>query len=437
MKISVFGLGYVGIISAACLAEQGYKVWGVEVSKDKIDQVNNGISPIVEPYVGEIVKKVTTSNNLIATGDIRDAVLSTDISLICVGTPSSETGEVDLSYIFKTAEEIGEVIKEKQQFHIVLIRSTSMPGTVDKYADIVEVKSGKKRKKDFDIASNPEFLREGNAVNDFYNPPYTLLGCDCESSEKIIKKMYSFLECPFVMTSIRTAEMLKYVNNTFHALKVDFANEISRFCKKKNIDSREVIEIFIMDRKLNISEYYLKPGFAFGGSCLPKDVRALAYEGKKIGVHMPVVENIMNSNELHIEWAFQTIIKEKAAKVGIFGISFKNGTDDLRESPAILLVEKLLGKGKDVYIYDENVHIANVRGTNKEFVEREIKHISTLIESDPQKMLEKVDVLVIANKDNAYREIVNNYDKKEIVIIDLVNLFPEKKSGKNYRGIGW
>ena len=437
MKISVFGLGYVGIISAACLAEQGYKVLGVEVNRDKIEQVNSGVSPIVEPYVGEIVKKVTASKNLVAIGDIKQAVMETDISLICVGTPSRETGEVDLSYIFKTAEEIGEVLKEKNSFHIVLIRSTSMPGTVDKYAEIVEAKSGLKRKKDFDIAANPEFLREGNAVNDFYNPPYTLLGCECESSEKTIRKMYSFLECQFIVTAIRTAEMLKYVNNTFHALKVDFANEVSRFCKRKNIDSREVIDIFIMDRKLNISEYYLRPGFAFGGSCLPKDVRALSYEGKKIGVDMPVVENIMNSNDLHIEWAFQNIIKEKSPKVGIFGISFKNGTDDLRESPAVLLVEKLLGKGKDVYIYDENVHLANIMGTNKEFVEREIKHISTLMESDPIKMLEKVDMVVIANKDNSYREILNNFKGKDVLIIDLVNLFPERKSGKNYRGIGW
>ncbi|MGE3062050.1 MAG: nucleotide sugar dehydrogenase [bacterium] len=437
MKISVFGLGYVGIISAACLAEQGYKVLGVEVSSDKIEQVNRGVSPIVEPYVNEVVKKVTASGNLCAISDIKKGIMETDISLICVGTPSKDTGEVDLSYIFKTAEEIGEVLKEKQTYHIILIRSTSMPGTVDKYAEILESKSDKRRKKDFDVVANPEFLREGNAMNDFYNPPFTLLGCECESSEKTIRKMYSFLECPFIITSIRTAEMLKYVNNTFHALKVDFANEISRFCKKKNIDSREVIDIFVLDRKLNISEYYLRPGFAFGGSCLPKDVRALAYEAKKIGVNIPVVENIMNSNELHIEWAFQTIIKEKASKVGIFGISFKNGTDDLRESPAVLLVEMLLGKGKDVYIYDENVHVANLMGTNKDYIEREIKHISTLIESDAVKMIEKVDILVIANKDNSYREIINNYNGKEVIIIDLVNLFPEKKSGKNYRGIGW
>ncbi|MDD3803243.1 MAG: nucleotide sugar dehydrogenase [bacterium] len=437
MKISVFGLGYVGIISAACLAEQGYKVLGVEVSKDKIAQVNKGVSPIVEPYVGEVVKKVTASGNLTATADIKKAILETDISLICVGTPSKDTGEVDLSYIFKTAEEIGEILKEKQTFHLVLIRSTSMPGTVDKYAEIIETKTGKKRKKDFDVAANPEFLREGNAVNDFYNPPFTLLGCDCETGEKTIRKMYSFLECPFIVTSIRTAEMLKYVNNTFHALKVDFANEISRFCKKKNIDSREVIDIFILDRKLNISEYYLRPGFAFGGSCLPKDVRALAYEAKKIGVDIPVVENIMTSNELQIEWAFQTIIKEKSPKVGVFGISFKNGTDDLRESPAVLLVERLLGKGKEVLIYDENVHLANIMGTNKEYVEKEIKHISSLMESDPVKMIDKVDIVVIANKDNSYREILNNYTGRDIVVVDLVNLFPERKSGKNYRGIGW
>jgi len=437
MRISVFGLGYVGIISAACLAEQGYKVWGVEVSRGKMEQVNRGISPIVEPYVGEVVKKVVASGNLQATTDINKAVMETDISLICVGTPSRETGEVDLSYIFKTAEEIGEALKAKSTHHVILIRSTSMPGTVDRYSEIVESKSGKKRKKDFDVASNPEFLREGNAINDFYNPPYTLLGCDCESSEKAIRKMYSFLECPFIVTSIRTAEMLKYVNNTFHALKVDFANEISRFCKKKGIDSREVIDIFILDRKLNISEYYLRPGFAFGGSCLPKDVRALSYEAKKIGVDVPVVENIMNSNELQIEWAFQTIIKEKSPKVGIFGISFKNGTDDLRESPAVLLVEKLLGKGKDVSIYDENVHMANVIGTNREYIEKEIGHVSTLMESDSVAMLRKVDVAVIANKDNSYREIINNFTEKEIVIVDLVNLFPEKKSGKNYRGIGW
>ncbi|MEO0238058.1 MAG: nucleotide sugar dehydrogenase [candidate division WOR-3 bacterium] len=440
MKIAVFGLGYVGIISAACLAEQGYKVIGVEINDVKISEVNSGRSPIVEPYINEIVSKVVKSGNLEATDDFEYAVKNTNIALICVGTPSSETGEVDLSYIFKTAQQIGDALRKKENFereYLILIRSTSMPGTVDKYAEIVQSISGKKRKKDFDVLSNPEFLREGNAVNDFYNPPYTLIGCECETSERIIRQMYSFLEAPFIVTSIKTAEMLKYVNNTFHGLKVGFANEIARICKKKGIDSREVMELFLMDRKLNISEYYLKPGFAFGGSCLPKDVRALSYESKRNGLSLPIIENIMDSNNLHIDWAFDLILKEKVNRIGVMGITFKSGTDDLRESPSVVLVEKLLGKGKSVLIYDENVKLSKLVGSNKEYIEREIKHISDILVDDPEKFLDNIELVVVANRDNSYRELLNSYTKKELIIVDLVNIFPEKKSSKNYKGIGW
>ncbi|MEO0234045.1 MAG: nucleotide sugar dehydrogenase [candidate division WOR-3 bacterium] len=440
MKIAVFGLGYVGIISAACLAEQGYKVIGVEINDVKISEVNSGRSPIVEPYINEIVSKVVRSGNLEATDDFEYAVKNTNIALICVGTPSSETGEVDLSYIFKTAQQIGDALRGKENFereYLILIRSTSMPGTVDKYAEIVQSISGKKRKKDFDVLSNPEFLREGNAVNDFYNPPYTLIGCECETSERIIRQMYSFLEAPFIVTSIKTAEMLKYVNNTFHGLKVGFANEIARICKKKGIDSREVMELFLMDRKLNISEYYLKPGFAFGGSCLPKDVRALSYESKRNGLSLPIIENIMDSNNLHIDWAFDLILKEKVNRIGVMGITFKSGTDDLRESPSVVLVEKLLGKGKSVLIYDENVKLSKLVGSNKEYIEREIKHISDILVDDPEKFLDNIELVVVANRDNSYRELLNSYTKKELIIVDLVNIFPEKKSSRNYKGIGW
>lgn len=440
MKIAVFGLGYVGIISAACLAEQGYKVIGVEVNDIKINEVNNGRSPIVEPYVNEIVSKVVKSGNLEATDDFESAVKNSNIALICVGTPSSETGEVDLSFIFKTAQQIGDALRKKENFeseYVILIRSTSMPGTVDKFAEVVQSISGKKRKKDFDVVSNPEFLREGNAVNDFYNPPFTLLGCECERSEKIVRQIYSFLEAPFIVTSVKTAEMLKYVNNTFHGLKVGFANEIARICRKKGIDSREVMELFLLDKKLNISEYYLRPGFAFGGSCLPKDVRALSFESKKNGLSLPIIENIMNSNSLHIEWAFDIILKEKVTNIGVMGITFKNGTDDLRESPAVVLVEKLLGKGKNVLVYDENVRLSKLVGSNREYIEREIKHISEILIEDQEKFLDSVDLVVITNRENSYRELLNSYQKKELIIVDLVNIFPEKRSSKNYKGIGW
>ncbi|HAF08168.1 MAG: nucleotide sugar dehydrogenase [bacterium] len=440
MKIAVFGLGYVGIISAACLAEQGYKVIGVEVNDIKINEVNNGRSPIVEPYVNEIVSKVVKSGNLEATDDFESAVKNSNIALICVGTPSSETGEVDLSFIFKTAQQIADALRKKENFeseYVILIRSTSMPGTVDKFAEVVQSISGKKRKKDFDVVSNPEFLREGNAVNDFYNPPFTLLGCECERSEKIVRQIYSFLEAPFIVTSVKTAEMLKYVNNTFHGLKVGFANEIARICRKKGIDSREVMELFLLDKKLNISEYYLRPGFAFGGSCLPKDVRALSYESKKNGLSLPIIENIMNSNSLHIEWAFDIILKEKVTNIGVMGITFKNGTDDLRESPAVVLVEKLLGKGKNVLVYDENVRLSKLVGSNREYIEREIKHISEILIEDQEKFLDSVDLVVITNRENSYRELLNSYQKKELIIVDLVNIFPEKRSSKNYKGIGW
>lgn len=436
MKISVFGLGYVGIISAVCLAENSHEVIGVETNDKKVSLINSGQSPIVEPQINESLKKVIESGNLKATTDYAEAIKSTQISLICVGTPSKSSGEVDLSYIFNVAEQFAQVLKKGKGRHTVLIRSTSMPGTAEKFASILTA-SGLKQYEDFDVLANPEFLREGTAVKDFYNPPLTLLGCADSESEKTVREMYSFLNAPFVTAAVKTAEMLKYVNNTFHALKVDYANEIARFCAAKEIDSREVMDIFLMDRKLNISEYYLKPGFAFGGSCLPKDVRALSYETKRMGIDLPVIGSVMKSNDIHLDWAFDLIMRSSAKRIGIFGLSFKNGTDDLRESPAVILVERLIGKGKDVKIFDENVNLTKLIGANKKYIEDEIKHISDVMTDNPERMIEESELIVIANRDSAYKKFFKDDLFSTKKIVDLVNLFPEKKSNDNYRGIGW
>lgn len=441
MKIAVFGLGYVGIISAACLAEQGYKVIGVDPDDFKLESVKKCKSPVMEPFINEIVSKVIKSGHLEATKDYDYAVKNTNIALICVGTPSLENGQIDLSFIFNTARQIGESLKNKNNFereYLILIRSTSMPGTVDKYADIIQKQSGLKLKHDFDVISNPEFLREGNAVNDFYNPPYTLIGCECKKSENIVRQMYSFLEAPFIVTKVKTAEMLKYVNNTFHALKVGFTNEIARFCKKKGIDSREVMNIFIMDKKLNISEYYLKPGFAFGGSCLPKDVKALAYESKNIQLDLPIIQNIIDSNQYHIEWALELILKENVETIGIMGLTFKNGTDDLRESPSVVLVKKLIENKKKVFVLDQNIKIPKLIGQNKKYLEEQLKDYSKILVDNPKHFFEKIEMVVISNRDNEYRELILNHNsKKDLKILDFVNLFPDFKSSDLLEGIGW
>jgi len=435
-------LGYVGCVSAACLAQEGHNVIGVDVNPLKVDLINKGKSPIVEKGLDEILEKVVNQENrganLTATTDAVRAVMDTEISLICVGTPSNENGSLKLDYIRRCAQEIGAGLKQKTEYHVVVARSTMLPGSVEEsIIREVEYVSGKKAGPDFGAVMNPEFLRESTSIDDFYNPPVTVIGQLDEKSGDAVEKMYHFLDAPAKRTDIGTAEMIKYANNSFHALKVAFANEIGAICKEIGIDSHKVMEIFCMDNKLNLSPYYLKPGFAFGGSCLPKDLRAIGYKAKEKDVDTPVLNSIMISNKTHIERAINRIIRTGKKRVGILGLSFKAGTDDLRESPLVAVTEALIGKGFDIRIYDENVSIASIFGANKEYIEKEIPHISSLMCTEFDEVVDHAEVIVIGNKSAEFRDVVRRMDDGKIVF-DLVRITDEVKDALDgYEGICW
>src|SRR6188472_764115 len=365
MRVSVLGLRYVGSVSAACFAEDGHEVVGVDVVPAKVESLNEGRSPIVEKGLDELIRDNATNGRLRATTSTKEAVDATDLSLICVGTPSRRNGSLDLSYLERVAEQIGEALKDKHDYHVVVVRSTVLPGTThDVVIPALERTSGKKYGTGFGVTVNPEFLREGTAIHDFRHPPLTLVGHNYQSDAEPTRALYGKVEAPMETTTIRTAEMMKYASNTWHALKVTFANEIGNVCKRVGIDSHEVMSIFCKDVKLNLSSYYMKPGFAFGGSCLPKDVRALQYRAKESDLELPVIASILGSNRLQIEHALEMVTRTGKKRVGLLGFSFKAGTDDLRESPIVILAEALLGKGYDLRIYDRNVSLARLVGAN-------------------------------------------------------------------------
>ncbi len=436
--VSVFGLGYVGCVLAACLAERGHDVIGVDVNAMKVEMLNRGESPLIEPGLGDLIHKNVSGNRLKATSDGEWAILNSDLSFICVGTPSNANGSLNTDYVTRVCEDIGSALAKKDAYHTVVIRSTLLPGTTEeRLQPILEDCSGKTRDVDFGLGYNPEFLREGTSIRDFFDPPYTVIGADDEKVVEAVKQVYSMLEAPVVVVPIKVAEMVKYVNNAFHALKVTFANEIGSICKQQNIDSHQVMEIFCMDRKLNLSPYYLKPGFAFGGSCLPKDVRALLYHGRKLDMHLPVLEAILPSNDLQINQAYQLIRKTGCKKIGVVGLSFKEDTDDLRESPMVELIEHLVGKGYQVKIYDKNVSLAKLHGANRAYIEHEIPHISQLMSESMEDVIGQSDVIVLGNKTEGYSSI-SGLLREDHKVIDLVRAkdVPNNSNGQ-YQGIGW
>jgi GDP-mannose 6-dehydrogenase len=436
MRLSIFGIGYVGCVSAACFAQEGHSVIGVDVNANKVEMLNRGDSPIVEAGLGELLKQVVNSKRLSATTDSVQAVLNSDVSLICVGTPSNANGSLDLRYVTRVCEEIGSALKEKGGSHVVIIRSTMLPGTIESVVlPTLEEYSQKRAGKDFGVCINPEFLREGTSLKDFYAPPFTLIGADDENTAKIVSELYRGIDAPVFQTSVKTAEMVKYVCNCFHALKVSFANEIGNICKALQIDSHEVMEVFCQDTKLNLSSYYLKPGFAFGGSCLPKDLRAINYKAKTVDVETPVLSSILPSNKQQVERAIDMVLATGKRKIGVFGFSFKAGTDDLRESPMVTLIEALIGKGLQLLIYDRDVSLARLVGANKEYIERQIPHIAQLMSTEFDDVLEFADVVVIGNKSEEFRG-VEQKRRPEQVIIDLVRLF-DRTSDDGYQGICW
>lgn len=437
-NISVFGLGYVGAVSLACLADNGHKVLGVDVNPTKVNIINEGRSPIIEHGLDELLCKGVESGAIRATSDSRAAIHETDISIICVGTPSNTNGSLDLRYVERVALEIGEALATKDGYHTVVLRSTVLPGTTEEVLiPALEKTSGKKSGVDFGVCFNPEFLREGSSIKDFYNPPFTVIGADDPRVAATVQELYGMLNAPVRVVAIRVAEMVKYSCNAFHALKVTFANEIGNICKASGIDSHQVMEIFCLDTKLNLSPYYLTPGFAFGGSCLPKDLRALLYHGRHFDLSLPVLESILPSNTLQVEQAYKMVTSTGSKRVGVLGFSFKAGTDDLRESPIVELIERLIGKGYQVQVYDKNVSLANLHGANRAYIEKEIPHIAQLMTETIDEVLAGSDVIVIGNNSPEFADVRERINGRHI-IVDLVRAAgKEAVSGERYHGIGW
>ena len=435
MNISIFGLGYVGCVGAACLAKLGHRAIGNDVSENKVNLINQGRPTIIEAEIEELVKEGHDKGMLEATMDYRYAVHNSEISFVCVGTPSSKEGHLNLNYIYGVARQIGQAMRDKDGFHIVAIRSTVLPGTNQKVGEIIQEASGKVRGKDFTVVSNPEFLREGTAVQDYLNPPLTLIGTDSEFAEQKFRELYKDIPGEFISTDIKVAEMMKYVNNTYHALKIVFANEVGNICKALDIDSHKVMEIFCKDKQLNISNYYFKPGFAYGGSCLPKDMKALRTLAHDHYVPTPVIGAIEQSNEVQKKIAVDIIESKGRRKVGILGLSFKAGTDDLRNSPIVDVAETLYGKGYEIHIYDHNVRLSQLTGTNADFIAAKIPHLKEIITDDLDSVCKACDVLVITNKEKQFENILEKYPHK--CVVDLVRQFSQVDYDGNYEGISW
>jgi GDP-mannose 6-dehydrogenase len=437
-RISVFGLGYVGCVSAACFARAGHEVVGVDVNPAKVGMINEGQSPVVEPDVADVVADVLASGRLRATTDAAGAVRDTDISFVCVGTPSRENGSLDLGYVVRVCEEIGAALRDKPDRHIVVVRSTILPGSTEEAViPALERASGLEAGQDFGVCMNPEFLREASSLKDFYDPPFTVIGTDDEGVGRRIAALYEGIDAPLHVVPFRAAEMVKYASNAFHGLKVSFANEIGNIAKALDLDSHLVMDIFTQDTKLNISPYYLRPGFAFGGSCLPKDLRAITHRARQLDVPTPVLDATLESNRLQVERGIRMVLAPGNRRVGILGMSFKAGTDDLRESPIVLLIEALIGKGMDVLVYDRDVSRSRLLGANREYIEREIPHIWELVRPSLDAVIEASETIVVGNSSPEFRGLEGRVGRGK-TIVDLVRILdPSALEGAEYHGIAW
>ena len=438
MNISLFGLGYVGSVTAACLARNGHFVIGIDIKREKVEAINEGNSPVFEKGIDELINEVVVDGRLKATISANDAVKNSEISLICVGTPSNLDGSINLEHIKRVCSDIGRAMKTKNKFHVVVIRSTILPGTAENILIPILVRElGKKISNDFGICVNPEFMREGQAIYDFYNPERIVIGANDKDSGNLVEKIYSNINAPIVRVDIKTAEMIKYVDNTFHGVKVAFANEIGTLCRKLEIDGREVMKIFCMDRKLNLSPYYFTPGFAFGGSCIPKDLRAILHKSKELEIDSPLIGSILDSNQRHVDRAVEIIMHQDRKKIGIFGLTFKSETSDARESPTIPLITKLLEKGYlklfekgfDIKIYDPYIETSEIAEV--------LPHIAPLIDSSLEGVVKASEVLVITKNEEIFKKIpiLMSEDQFLIDLVGAVNLCDIKK-GK-YIGICW
>jgi len=437
--VSLFGLGYVGCVSAACLASRGHRVVGVDVNADKLESLRLGRSPVVEDDIGQLTADVVAAGSLVVTEDAHLAVLTTDVSLVCVGTPSTSGGGLSTRYLEEVTAEIGAALRDKDSWHVVVFRSTMVPGTCEELLiPLLERTSGRRAGVDFGVCVNPEFLREGTSVRDFLDPPKTVVGGTDARARDAVLRLYEGLPGPHFDVPIRVAEMTKYVDNSFHALKIGFANEVGALCAALELDSHAVMDVFASDTKLNISRAYLRPGFAFGGSCLPKDLRALTHTARRNDVDLPLLSNVLVSNEVHLRRALDLVIADGRRKVGIFGLSFKAGTDDLRESPLVELAERLIGKGFDVKIHDANVVLSRLIGANRTYIAERLPHIGEVLTDDVEAVIEHADVLIVGSRS---AEVVDALARSgsERLIVDLVRLpnAGELRGTPNYQGIGW
>jgi GDP-mannose 6-dehydrogenase len=437
LSISLFGLGYVGSVSAACFSHMGHKVTGVDISKTKVEMLDSGRTPIIEARMDDLVAEAHASGRLRATNDSIAAVLASDISFVCVGTPSLRSGKLDLSHVEHVSGEIGAALKQKKTFHTVVLRSTVLPGTTETLMiPTIEKASGKRCGVDFAVCYNPEFMREGSAVGDFLQPPYTILGSQNPQHIAPLRELYGSLPAATFETSIRVAEMVKYVSNLYHAVKVGFANEVGTLCKHLNVEADQVTKIFMSDTKLNISAAYLAPGFAFGGSCLPKDLRAITHRAKELDLDLPLLQSLMPSNEEHVDRGVEAVLRTGKRKIAMLGLSFKAGTDDLRESPQVQLIKRLIGEGCHVKVWDKDVSLGRLAGSNRQYIEDVIPHIGSLLSADMPEVVKDAEVVIVGTK----------VDKDELAklltpgqaVIDLVNLDPTRRpQAASYQGICW
>ncbi len=436
MKVNVFGLGYVGSVCAGCFAAAGHDVLGIDIDQSKVDSINQGVSAVVEPGLSDLIRSAVNAGRLRA---VTSGVETADVSFICVGTPSNENGSLGLTYVSRAAAAIGSFLRTYDGYHVVCVRSTVLPGTIEGVViPILEENSGKKAGHDFGICMNPEFLREGTSIKDYHNPPFTIIGELDARSGDVVSQLFAGIPGPVIRTKLAVAEMVKYTSNAFHALKITFANEIGNICKRLGLDGREVMEIFCRDQKLNISAAYLQPGFAFGGSCLPKDVRALLHRAKELDLEPPVLRAVLQSNTQQVDQAYRLIKKTGKKKIAMLGLSFKPGTDDLRESPIAELIEMLIGKGHHVSIYDREVSLARIYGSNKAYIEHTIPHISSLMKNSISGAIEGAEVVVVAKRSSEFQDTVKNMNNGHQVI-DLASILDrtEDQKGCHYEGICW
>ena len=438
MNISIFGLGYVGAVSLACLAREGHRVIGVDVDPTKLDLIAAGKTPVVEEGMIELMSKVVATGAVSVTTDPVQALRDSELSLICVGTPSAANGSQDQSAVLRLAEQLGVALRGVDRSHVFVFRSTLVPGTVeDVLRPIIEKASGKREGVDFHVCFQPEFLREGTSIRDYDSPPFTIIGANHAHPEQVLRQLFGHLPCDFHVTTVRAAEMVKYCCNNFHALKITFANETARLCDALEVDAFEVMDLVCRDTQLNISRAYLRPGFAFGGSCLPKDLRATLHLAKQRDVELPMLAGILPSNRVHIDLAIAKVMESGKRRIGMVGLAFKSGTDDLRESPMVLMAEHLVGKGLSLLVYDPEVHLSNLLGANSSFMQRHLPHLGTLIRADLQPVVDESEILVVGLGDKRTVEQVKRLARPDQIVIDLANIGGPEGLKAQYVGLCW